>query len=59
MMPTMAPPPDLVAASLLTSATGAELHLVGGDGRRLRIATDEETGRLLAHALWRALEGAG
>jgi hypothetical protein len=58
MMPTLSAPPDLVAASLLTSAAGAELHLVVRGGRRLRVATDEETGRLLAHALWRALEGA-
>jgi hypothetical protein len=51
--------PDLVAASLLTSASGAELHLVARDGRRLRVATDAETGRLLAQALWRALEAEG
>ena len=57
MTPTMPTPPDLVAASLLTSAAGAELHLMVRDGRRLRVATDEETGRLLAQALWRVLEG--
>jgi hypothetical protein len=59
MTPMLPTPPDLVAASLLTSATGAELHLVVRGGRRLRVATDEETGQLLAHALWRVLEGAG
>ena len=48
-------PPDLVAASLLTSASGAELHLVARDGHRLRVATDEATARMLAQALWRAL----
>ena len=58
-MTTGAMAPEVVAASLLTSATGAELHLVGRDGRRLRVATDEETGRLLAQALWRALESKG
>lgn len=59
MTPTPAAPaatPDLVAASLLTSAAGAELHLVTRDGRRLRLATDEPTARLLADALWPALE---
>lgn len=51
-----AAPPDLVAASLLTSTTGAELHLVARDGQRLRIAADEKTARALALSLWRALE---
>jgi hypothetical protein len=55
-MPT---PPDLVAASLLTSTKGAELHLVSRDGSRLRVATDEATAQLLAHTLWQAMERAG
>lgn len=50
--------PDLVAASLLTSPAGAELHLVARDGGRLRLATDEATARTLAQALWQALERA-
>jgi hypothetical protein len=50
--------PDLVAASLLTSPAGAELHLIARDGGRLRLATDEATARRLAQALWRALERA-
>lgn len=59
MTPTPTAPaatPDLVAAPLITSAAGAELHLVTRDGRRLRLATDEPTARLLADALWPALE---
>ena len=47
---------DLIAAALLTSATGAELHLFTQDGRRLRLATDAPTAWLLAGALWPALE---
>ena len=35
------PGPELVAASLLTSASGAELQLVARDGQRLRRAADE------------------
>lgn len=59
MTPTPAAPaatPDLVAAPLITSPTGAELHLVTRDGHRLRLATDEPTARLLACTLWPALE---
>ena len=48
-------PPDLIAASLLTSPAGAELHLVARDGHRLRLAADEDTARALALGLWRAL----
>ena len=49
---------DLVAASLLTSASGAEVHIVARDGRRMRLAADEETARALAMSLWRAIEEA-
>jgi hypothetical protein len=51
--------PELVAASLLTSAEGAEVHLVARDGQRLRVAADEPTARALAEALWRALDRVG
>ena len=51
-----AAPQDLVAAPLITSAAGAELHLVTREGHRLRLATDEPTARRLARALWSALE---
>lgn len=50
--------PELVAASLLTSAEGAELHLVAKDGQRLRLAADEATARALAVTLWQALDRA-
>ena len=64
--PTMAPlglgpgglASELVAASLLTSATGAELELVSRDGQRLRLAADEVTARAIAISLWRALDPA-
>lgn len=49
---------DVIAASLLTSATGAELQLVSRDGQRLRLAADERTARALALGLWRAMEAA-
>lgn len=52
-------PADLVAASLLTSAAGAELHLVARDGQRLRLRADEPTAREIAAALWRALDRVG
>lgn len=55
---TPAAPPELVAASLLTSPTGAEVHLVARDGQRLRVVADEATARSLAATLWRALDGA-
>lgn len=47
---------ELVAASLLTSPAGAELHLVASDGRRLRVATDAATAQILALTLWQALD---
>lgn len=50
------PGPELVAASLLTSASGAELQLVARDGQRLRLAADEATAREIALSLWRALD---
>lgn len=60
MIPARTPPPaipaELVAASLLTSAQGAEVHLVSRDGRRFRVPTDEETARSLVLSLWRALD---
>lgn len=56
MQPRPPTTPDLVAASLLTSQSGAELHLVAGDGQRLRVAADESTARDLALGLWRLLE---
>ncbi|WP_270937505.1 hypothetical protein [Falsiroseomonas oryzae] len=49
-------PADLIAASLLTSDEGAELHLIARDGSRLRLAADEATARALALNLWQALE---
>jgi hypothetical protein len=49
----------LVAASLLTSAEGAEVHLVATDGRLLRLPADEETARALALNIWRALDRPG
>jgi hypothetical protein len=52
-------PIDLVAASLLTCESGAELHLVARDGQRLRLVADEPTAREIATALWRALDRAG
>ncbi len=60
MISTMmgAPAPELVAASLLTSPSGAELELVARDGQRLRLATDEATARALALTLWQALDKA-
>lgn len=47
---------ELVAASLLTSPAGAELHLISSDGRRLRVAADAVTAQTLALTLWRALD---
>ena len=49
------PATDLVAASLLTSEQGAELHLVSRDGRLLRLKADENTARDAAVMLWQAL----
>lgn len=60
MIPAQAPPAtipaELIAASLLTSAQGAEVHLVSRDGRRFRVPTDEETARSLVLSLWKALD---
>jgi hypothetical protein len=55
-MPLGAPVPGLVAVSLLTSATGAELQLVAGNGQRLRLPFDEATAREIAITLWRVLD---
>jgi hypothetical protein len=49
---------NCIAASLLTSPQGAELHLITRDGQRVRIATDEATARALAATLWPALDQA-
>ena len=54
--PVAKTPPELIAASLLTSAEGAEVHLVSRDGRRFRLPADEETARSLVLTLWRALD---
>ena len=54
---SVAVPQQLVAASLLTSADGAELHLIARDGQRLCLAADEANARALAIALWQALDG--
>ncbi|NKE45757.1 hypothetical protein HB662_13280 [Roseomonas frigidaquae] len=48
--------PDFVAASLLTSAEGAEIHLVARDGRLLRLPTDEANARQIIIGLWQALD---
>jgi hypothetical protein len=50
------PAPELVAASLLTSTDGSEVHLVARDGRLLRLTADEETARSVAITLWKALD---
>jgi hypothetical protein len=47
---------ELVAALLLTSATGSAVELVARDGQRLRLAADEATARELAISFWRALD---
>jgi hypothetical protein len=49
---------DFVAASLLTSTEGAEIHLMARDGRLLRLPTDEVTARQLIVGLWQALDRA-
>jgi hypothetical protein len=58
MTPSIHPtiPADLVAASLLTSATGAEVQLISNDGRRFRVPADEETAKSLVLSLWKALD---
>jgi hypothetical protein len=50
---------ELIAASLLTSDSGAELQLIARDGQRLRLPADEATARAIALSLWRALDTAG
>ncbi len=52
-------PAEVVAASLLTSAAGAEVHLVGRDGQLMRLNADETTARRVALLLWRALDSTG
>jgi hypothetical protein len=48
------PAPGLLAASLLTSAEGAEVQIIARDGQRLRLAVDEATARSLVASLWGA-----
>jgi hypothetical protein len=48
--------PDVVAATLLTSEQGAEIHLMAKDGRLLRLPTDEANARQLIIGLWQALD---
>jgi hypothetical protein len=56
--PTAEAPQEIVSATLLTSPTGAEVHLFGKDGQRLRLAADEETAKRLALSVWQALDNA-
>jgi hypothetical protein len=49
-----APASPLLAASLLTSAEGAEVQIISRDGHRLRLAVDEETARTVVASLWGA-----
>ncbi len=51
------PAPELIAASLLTSDQGSEIHLMSRDGRLLRLSADEETARSAIIGLWKALDG--
>ncbi|MBU8545870.1 MULTISPECIES: hypothetical protein [Roseomonadaceae] len=48
--------PDVIAATLLTSEQGAEIHLMAKDGRLLRLPTDEANARQLIIGLWQALD---
>ena len=48
--------PEFVTASLLTSATGAEVHLVSADGSLLRLSADEDTARRAVIGLWKTLD---
>ncbi|MBU8539876.1 hypothetical protein [Falsiroseomonas tokyonensis] len=50
--------PDFVAATLLTSEEGAEIHLMDREGRLLRLPTDEANARQLIVGLWQALDRA-
>ena len=50
--------PDLISASLLTAGNRGEVHLMGRDGRVLKLKTDTATARSLAVSLWKALDRA-
>ncbi|WP_203076836.1 hypothetical protein [Falsiroseomonas ponticola] len=50
------PAPELIAASLLTSDQGSEIHLMSRDGRLLRLTADAETARSAIIGLWKALD---
>lgn len=50
------PAPELIAATLLTSDTGSEIHLVSRDGRLMRLSADEDTARSAIIGLWKALD---
>jgi hypothetical protein len=56
MLPTPPATAELVAATLLTGANGAELHLMSSDGRLTRLPADKATAEALALTLWSALE---
>ncbi|WP_439597810.1 hypothetical protein [Falsiroseomonas sp.] len=47
-----------MAATLLTSEEGAEIHLMDREGRLLRLPTDEANARQLIIGLWQALDRA-
>jgi len=50
------PAPEFIAASLLTSDTGSEIHLMARDGRLMRLSADAETARSAIIGLWKALD---
>jgi len=56
MLPMPQKTAEVVAASLLTGATGSELHLMSSDGRLMRLRADTATAQALALSLWSALE---
>jgi hypothetical protein len=56
MLPMPQRTAEVVSASLLTGATGSELHLMSSDGRLTRLTADTVTAQALALSLWRALE---
>jgi len=56
MPPTLPATAEVVAATLLTGAHGAELHLMSSDGRLMRLPADSATAQALALSLWSALE---
>jgi hypothetical protein len=56
MLPMPHTTAQVVAASLLTGAHGAELHLMSSDGRLTRLPADNATAQALALSLWSALE---